>query len=210
MARKSKNNVTVICEGDTEYNYLTGLKRHINSTLNIIPTNANGGDYTNVLKKLKQTSAIGTVARFVLVDFDRYLTITNEDKNFQKLLEYCKNEQKKGNPTFLVTSNPDFDVFVLKHDENYKNKDKVTFLKDNYKYKTIEAFKNDVRIFEKFNPKLNEYLEISSKMRASELITLNKYDFDYKKYSFKKMTIIFKKENAIYKLSNIWDLFKIL
>ena len=113
MATKRRNNITVICEGDTEYNYLTGLKKHIDSTLNIVPTNAKGGDYSKVLKKLKQTSAIGTVARFVLVDYDRCVTIENEDKNFIALLDYCKNEQKKGNPTFLVTSNPDFDIFVL-------------------------------------------------------------------------------------------------
>lgn len=210
MAISRRNNITVICEGDTEYNYLTGLKKHINSTLNIVPTNANGGDYLKVLKKLKQTSAIGTVARFVLVDFDRYVTIANEDKNFQKLLEYCRNEQKKGNPTFLVTSNPDFDIFVLKHNAKYKNQDKLTFLKDNYKYKTIEEFKNDNKIFERFNLNSNEYLNISSSFNPNELIVSNKYVFDSNKYTFKKMSIIFNKENVTYKLSNIFDLFKIL
>ncbi len=210
MAISKRNNITVICEGDTEYNYLTGLKKHINSTLNIVPTNANGGDYSKVLRKLKQTSAIGTVARFVLVDFDRYITIVNEDKNFQALLNYCKNEQKKGNPTFLIASNPNFDIFVLKHNIKYKNQDKLTFLKGNYKYKTIEAFKHDPKIFEKFNPNSNEYLEVAANVNQNELIVLNKYDFDFNKYTFKKMSIVFKKENVTYKLSNIMDLFKLL
>lgn len=210
MAIRKRNNITVICEGDTEYNYLTGLKIHINSKLNLIPTNANGGDYSKVLKKLKQTSAIGTVARFVLADFDRYVTIANEDKNFQKLLEYCRNEQKKGNPTFLVTSNPDFDIFVLKHNAKYKNQDKLTFLKDNYKYKTIEAFKHDEKIFERFNPNLNEYLNVSYSFNLNELIISNKYEFDSNKFTFRKMSIIFKEENSIYRLTNIFELFKIL
>ena len=210
MATKRRNNITVICEGDTEYNYLTGLKKHIDSTLNIVPTNAKGGDYSKVLKKLKQTSAIGTVARFVLVDYDRCVTIENEDKNFIALLDYCKNEQKKGNPTFLVTSNPDFDIFVLNHNEKYKNQDKLTFIKDNYKYKTIETFKNDKSIFEKFNPNSKEYQNVCSRFDPKKYIITNKYIFEQNKYSFRSMAIIYNKDNEIYKISNINDLFKIL
>ncbi len=54
MPFRKKNNITVVCEGTTENNYLSGLKRHINSTLNIVTTNSDAGDYTSVLRKLKQ------------------------------------------------------------------------------------------------------------------------------------------------------------
>ncbi len=210
MAISKRNNITIVCEGDTEYNYLTGLKKEVKSTLNIIPCNADGGDYPNVLKKLKETSATGTVARFVLVDFDRFINVLNEDKNFYKLLEYCKNEQTKGNPTFLVVSNPDFDRFVLKHNVKYKNQDKYTFLKENYNYKSVAEFKKDVDVFKKFNKNEGKYLEVASKMNSNEYLVSNLFVFNSKKFTFQNMSIVFEKNNDIYKVSNILDLFKIL
>ncbi len=102
----------------------------------------------------------------------------NEDKNFEKLLNYCKNEQEKGNPTFLVVSNPDFDIFVLKHNEKYKNQDKLHFLKVNYNYKNLASFKNDSKIFEKFNPSLDRYKKVSSSALPENLIVYNDYKFN--------------------------------
>lgn len=205
-----RNNITIICEGNTEYNYLSGLKRHTKSILNVVPMNANGGSYSNVLKRLKQLSPVGTVARFAAIDFDRYLTVESEDKHFQELLNYCENEQKKGNPTFLIVSNPDFDVYVLHHDSKYKNQDKLIFLENNYRYKNLSEFKNDDKIFEKFNPSLNEYKNYCSSVITNHLVVKNKYTFDKQTYNFKKMGIVFNPDNSVYRLSNMKDLIDLL
>ena len=151
MRSRLINNITIVCEGLTETNYLCGLKKIAKSKLNIITHDAHGGGYTSVLKKLKQTSAFGCVARYVVVDFDRFIQIPGERAKFYDILDYCKSECKKGNPTFLIVSNPDFDHFVLSHDGRFSNQDKENFLKINYGYKTKEQFKSDSDIFYKFN-----------------------------------------------------------
>jgi hypothetical protein len=119
-----KNNISVVCEGETEYNYLIGLKKRTSAILKIKPVDAHGGGYKKILNEIKKISPIGVVARFALIDFDRYISVNKEDEYFEQLLSYCRNECKKNNPTFLVVSNPNFDYFVLKHDKKYRGQDK--------------------------------------------------------------------------------------
>lgn len=125
-----RNNISVICEGETEYNYLSGLKKKTDTILKIKPVDAHGGGYKKILKEIKKISPIGVVARFAVIDFDRYILENKEDEYFEELLHYCRNECKKNNPTFLIVSNPDFDYFVLKHDIKYKGQDKKKLYKE--------------------------------------------------------------------------------
>ncbi|MBE5763240.1 MAG: RloB domain-containing protein [Clostridiales bacterium] len=201
-----KNNVALICEGDTEYNYFNGFKRKCNSVLNVVCVQAGGGDYTNVLYKLKTTSPIGIVARFAIIDFDRYIKISGEQKNFDNLIDYCNNENKKGNPTFLIVTNPDFDYFVLEHKTTFNGKNKEQYIKLKCNYKNLDDFKSDEQIFEKFNKNGNEYKNAISKQNPRFPVS-NDIAFDSRKYKALKAHVNFNKDNICIRTSNIKELF---
>lgn len=207
--KKRKNNIFIVCEGDTEYHYLNELKERIVSNINIKPVDADGGDYNNILKELKKRSPIGVVARFAIIDFDRYKNQNKEDQHFIQLLSYCQNECKKNNPTFLIVSNPDFDHFILKHDSKYFSQDKKSFLKNNYNM-TLEEFKSDEHIFTKFNKKGNELSVLMSINNSSKCIVNNNYSFSKEKFKFSKMKIVFNESNSIHNETNFSDLYKLL
>ena len=82
MTFKIKKTISILCEGDTEYNYFTGFKEHCDSVLNIKCVPSNNGSYSIVLKNLKKISPHGTVARFAIIDFDRFQNISGEQKIF--------------------------------------------------------------------------------------------------------------------------------
>ena len=207
ISMKRKNNVAIVCEGDTEYNYFTGFKGKCESILNIRCVPSDTGNYSTVLDVLKKVSPYEVVARFVLIDFDRYLTIEGEKPNFVKLLNYCNNENKKGNSTFLIVSSPDFDHFVLAHKTDFKWKNKSDFVKK-CNYKGLADFKNDTKIFNKFNPNGDEYKETIKKLNRNYPIK-NEIVFT-KKYTFINPKVLFNEENVDIKTTNVEDLFDIL
>ena len=204
-----KNNISVVCEGETEYNYLNGLKKRTSAILNIKPVDAHGGGYKKILNEIKKISPIGVVARFALIDFDRYISVNKEDEYFEQLLSYCRNECKKNNPTFLVVSNPDFDYFVLKHDKKYRGQDKKIYINNNY-VMTLDEFKVDQNIFEKFNKNSDELARLMTINNSMKCIVSNEYSFSKDKFTFSKMKIKFNKDNMIYKEVNFIDLYQLL
>lgn len=203
-----RNRITIICEGKTEFNYFNGFKKNCISSLSITNVEIGSGDYSLVLRKIKNISPIGTVARFVVIDLDRYIKINGEKDNFNALLNYCNKENRKGNPLFIIASNPDFDFFVLNHLKSYNGNNKFEFIKNNFGYKNLNDFKNDENIFFRFNIKGDEYKTVISRFNKKFPVE-NRYIID-KKFNIKKANVVFEPENLNVKTSNIIDLFKIL
>ena len=204
---KTRNTIKVICEGKTEYNYLNGLKKFSDTNLLLDPIDCCGGGYASVLNKLKKTSPIGVVARFVLVDFDRFITQI-DTTGFYDLLNYCKNENRKGNPTLLIVSNPDFDIFVLKYNSDFTNQDKNKYIKTKYKL-SLEEFKAKKDIFD-LVVKDNDYKTKPNLVNDKQLVVKNNFKFNKNNYKFSSIDIKYNENNGVHKLSNMKDLFSLL
>lgn len=115
MSRKQrvlKKRYAIFCEGDTEYNYTDKMRKKQGVELVLKPINMHGGGYSNFLRQIKKESQTNYLAKFIIVDADRIVSVPGEKENFLKLLEYCKIQNDKGNTSlFVITDNPDLNMW---------------------------------------------------------------------------------------------------
>lgn len=127
MSRKKRilqKRFAIFCEGDTEYNYIDKMRRNQGVELVLKPINMHGGGYANFLQKIRTESQSNYLAKFIIVDADRLTTIQGELDGFNKLLEYCMIQNKKGNtPHFIIMDNPNFEYVACLHSPAYKGQD---------------------------------------------------------------------------------------
>ena len=113
------------------------------------PINMHGGGYSNFLRQIKKESQTNYLAKFIIVDADRIVSVPGEKENFLKLLEYCKIQNDKGNTSlFVITDNPDFEYVACLHDADYKGQDTKSYIVRTWGYKDLDAFKNDTEVYE--------------------------------------------------------------
>ena len=74
---------------------------------------------------------------------------------------------------------------------------------------TLDEFKTDQDIFDKFNKKTNELLRLMNINKSMNCIVSNEYSFSKDKFTFSKMKIVFNKNNTSYKEVNFIDLYKL-
>lgn len=155
MSRKQrvlKKRYAIFCEGDTEYNYTDKMRKKQGVELVLKPINMHGGGYSNFLRQIKKESQTNYLAKFIIVDADRIVSVPGEKENFLKLLEYCKIQNDKGNtPLFVITDNPDFEYVACLHDADYKGQDTKSYIVRTWGYKDLDAFKNDTEVYEFLN-----------------------------------------------------------
>lgn len=199
--------VHVFCEGDTEYHYFDLYKQMTHLGFSLKPVDVHGGGYSNMLDKIKKSSPFGILARVVLLDFDRYLSISSEKIVFDKLVEYMNNQNKKGMPFFFIVSNPDFDDFVLLHDMNYNFNNKQTVLNTNG-YQTINDLKGDKNVYKNFNKGNKKYQNALTGFNPRHVVD-NDFKYDKTKIVFRNH-IITNMSNQNIRTSNIIDLFRVI
>ncbi len=101
--RKLQKRFIVFCEGDTEFNYISKMRKKQDVHIALKPINMHGGGYTNFLNKIKTESQTNCLAKFIIVDADRLTKHHKEKENFTKLVEYCRLQNQKGTtPHFLI------------------------------------------------------------------------------------------------------------
>ena len=61
----------VFCEGDTEYNYVDGMRLKQGVELALKPINMQGGGYKSFLDEIKKEASNNCLAKFIIIDFDR-------------------------------------------------------------------------------------------------------------------------------------------
>jgi len=148
--RKLKKNYKVFCEGDTEYNYIEGLKKQRTLHIKIKAIDMDGGGYKNFLKKIKQESEANCLAKFILIDGDRALNDNKEKKNLMDIIKYCKvqNDSKRC-PHILIVNHPDFEYVACSHSTHFGEQNTSVFIRDQLNYNSVDEFKSDVNVYTK-------------------------------------------------------------
>ena len=144
----------IFCEGRTECRYFDELRRLRRGELaiKIEPVDVTGGGYTAVLDKLRKSSDSNCLAKFVLVDLDRFQKIPQERENFQKLLDFCQTRNRTARiPHFLIVQNPDFEYVACVHSPDYHGSEPARFLVDQLGYPSIADFKADPHVYSVLN-----------------------------------------------------------
>lgn len=100
------------------------MRKNQDVHISLKPINMHGGGYMNFLNKIKTESQTNCLAKFIIVDADRLKKHHKEKENFNKLVEYCRLQNKKGTvPHFLIVNNPDFEYAACLHVPEYKGQD---------------------------------------------------------------------------------------
>lgn len=176
IERVLKKRYVVFCEGDTEFNYIDGMRLNQGVELVLKPINMHGGGYSNFLKQIKRESQTNYLAKFIIIDADR-ITVPGEKENFIKLMEYCRLQNSKGNiPHFIIADNPDFEYFACLHDPAYKGQNTKSYIEKAWGYKSLEEFKNDGSVYDFLNTKNKTYENLLRIIRKQVKLVRNVYD----------------------------------
>ena len=159
MNNEIRPKLRVFVEGQTEKNYFDELGKDLNINFYIEPIDMNGGGYHNFLLQVKKKGYLGCTAIFIIVDLDK-LNDSGEKANFNKLLEFCRVQNKNRNilpPYFLIGTRNDFEYFACSHSEDYKNTNTDLYITKVFKYKSVKDFKSDPRIYYFLNSNKRSY-----------------------------------------------------
>ena len=214
MSRKPRvlqKRFAVFCEGDTEYNYIDKMRKNQGVELVLKPINMHGGGYSNFLAKIKTEAQSNYLAKFIIVDADRIATVPGERANFMKLLEYCMNQNHRGNtPHFLIVNNPDFEYVACLHHPEYNGQDIHKFIQTKLGFQKVSDFKSYAEIYDFLNRSSLSYRVMMEKIRGREKLLKNTYDIRKKNFEItvKDTSCDFDQLNR--KCSNIEEFFDII
>ncbi len=213
MSRKSrvtKKNFKVFCEGDTEYNYIDEMRRKKSLSIALKPVNMKGGGYSNFLEQVKTDGTTNCLAKFIIIDGDRAIMESGEKKNLRELLDYCILQNRSGRiPHFLIVDFPDFEYIACLHTLKYKGQNVAHYIIKELKYKTVDEFKSDEKIYNVLNTNGNSYTLMLSSLRKENCFVVNNYSISKKQYEIKVSTL-YDWEKLGKKGSNINEFFEVI
>lgn len=157
VRRLAKKKFVVYCEGDTEENYIAGLRAWLRSERPDVevavdrPINMHGGGFGEFLSRVKKGSFSNCIARFVLVDFDRCASNPREARVFRELVEYCRVQAYRKTPCFLIVTNPRFEYAACLHSPRYRGQGIDAFLLGEFGYPAVDDFKTDRQVWQRLN-----------------------------------------------------------
>jgi len=200
----------VFCEGDTEYNYIDGMRVNQGVELELKPINMNGGGYSNFLENIKCQAKTNCIAKFIIIDLDRLFTQVGEGRCLKELIDYCDLQNKNDNiPHFLIVDNPDFEYLACLHIPEYGGKDTTKYITNVLGFKDLASFKSKKDIFDYLNHGNNSYATMLSKLSGKATLIRNQYTCFRNRFEIKnKMTIYW--DTLSIKGSNIDDFYKII
>ena len=214
MSRKKRilqKRFAIFCEGDTEYNYIDKMRRNQGVELVLKPINMHGGGYANFLQKIRTESQSNYLAKFIIVDADRLTTIQGELDGFNKLLEYCMIQNKKGNtPHFIIMDNPNFEYVACLHSPAYKGQDVHKFIQSSFGTKSIAVFKGNKDIYNYLNSGELSYVNMLSSLTGKDKLLYNKYEIKKKNFEIVVKDTVVDMDNINIKSSNIEEFFDVI
>lgn len=138
----------IFCEGDTEHNYFEYIRKNKKVSLAIRPINMKGGGYASFLEKIEGDANSNCLAKFIVIDGDRALTVSGEMEALLKIINYCKvQNSSKRIPHILIIDFPDFEYVACLHTFSFKGQNVEQYIKKELGYKDIDAFKADDKVF---------------------------------------------------------------
>lgn len=154
--RTSAKRFVVYCEGETEFNYVNGLKAWLQTMdasihIRIDSVCVGGGGYKKMLEKLRTEPDSNCIARLVMLDYDRCLSDAAERETFGQLMQLSKSTVGRGRrvPIILVVSNRDFEYALCCHDLKYGDGNTDAFLCAEWGYKDVAKCKADKKVWDK-------------------------------------------------------------
>ena len=213
--RQFAKNFIVYCEGDTERHYIDGMRRWLhevdsNAHVRITPIDVGGGGYGAILHRLKKDSDSNCLARFVLVDFDRYRGVEGEAIAFKRLVEYSNNSRGKLSPCILVVSNKNFEYTLCFHDERYKGQDATAHLRSSWGYRTLDDCKADVGVWDRAHRGARGHDKALNCMEGRHLVLENTIVVDPKHFGITLKRVRFDESCEHILGVNLGDLFKVV
>ena len=173
--RQTQKHFKVFCEGDTEYNYIDGMRRQKKLRITIKPVNMEGGGYKEFLNQVKRDGGTNCLAKFIIIDGDRAITEgESERQNLRKLLEYCDIQNKSERiPHIVIVNCPDFEYVCCLHIKGYNNQKTDQFITHNLSYSSLDDFKKDTKVYNKLTTHGNSpaYMIESLMMRRPQFVT---------------------------------------
>ena len=222
--RSATLSVEVFVEGHDEKVYFDRMKqdaRFRSIAMTIKTENMSGGGYSAFLDYVKKNSAAqGCIARFIVIDYDRYLNTSGEKEPFRKLVQYCVAKNKySSTPYFLIVANPKLELLLCLHMDGYQiSKDPDRFLQDQFKCQNIGEFKKkfikENQIFDRImQPDIKTAVERACQyMRAKPKVVSNapKCKGAGVKIKFKNDKITWDENNQSHKNVNMDEFFKVV
>lgn len=201
----------VFCEGDTEYNYINGMRTRQGVEISLKPINMQGGGYAHFIDELKTKGQSNCLARFIIIDGDRLRDDSGERNNFLELLAYCRRENGKGAiPCFLIVNSPDFEYVACSHAPAYSNQQTEKYIIEVFGMKSLTAFKSKTDIYEFLNSAGRSYSVMLNKMKNSPRVVENKYHIHRQTFDVQITKTEYQEENASRRGSNIAELFEVI
>ncbi len=215
MSRKKRTlekTYKVFCEGDSEYNYVEGLRQAKKYSIAIKPVNMAGGGYSNFIKELKKDANSNCLVKFIIIDSDKALERVEEQKKLCELIAFCRLQNDcKRIPHILVINAPDFEYIACLHDLRYdRNKSTKLFIEKQMAYKDIDAFKADKKIYQVLNSKNNSIEHMLSRLDNFTAVICHRWNLNKSTYDVKIKDTEVNMNNIYRKGSNINELFEIL
>lgn len=207
--RELRKKFVVFCEGDTEYNYIDGMRLKQGVELALKPINMQGGGYANFLEEIRKEAGNNCLAKFIIIDFDRARRHSGEKAKLMELIDYCKlqNTSKKI-PHFLILDNPDFEYVACLHMESYQGQDIKKYIEQTLGLGDLDRFKAMKGVYEYLNEKSNSYRRMLSRLQKKVVenhYRINKADFSIQIDDTK---IVWENENV--RGSNINEFFEVI
>ena len=175
------------------------------------PINMHGGGYSNFLRQIKKESQTNYLAKFIIVDADRIVSVPGEKENFLRLLEYCRIQNDKGNtPLFVIADNPDFEHVACLHDTDYKGQDTKGYIVKTWGYKNLDAFKNDTEVYEFLNSEKRSFEVLLGILRRQDKLVKNLYEIKKKTFDIRIKSTVFNQDMLDQRVSNSEEFFDVI
>lgn len=213
--RSMTKKIEVFCEGDTERNYVEGMRhwlKEVDPSIEVVieSRSIKGGGYASALKSLRSAPDSNCIARVVLLDFDRWKTHPGERDAFNGLLELSRVSSKKRVPVILVVSNESFEYAICCHDKNYKEGDPAIFLRDALGYSDVSKCKGDAGLWGKLHRDGRSHAVALDRLRRRPSLVKNCISINRRTFSVGLQRVDFFSEMSSSNTSNLGDLFQVV
>ncbi len=212
--RASVKRFVVYCEGETELNYVNGLKNWLQTIdssirVRIDSVCVGGGGYIRMLEKLRSEPDSNCIARIALLDYDRCMDDRAERLVFNQLLQLSQLSANgcKRVPIVLVVSNRDFEYALCCHDLEYADGDTAALLCNGWGYKDVAKCKSDKDIWRKAHAGTRSHENAIKYLLHKPTLLQNDITTDKQTLSVTLDKVELHRDAEVIKTSNLKDLF---
>ncbi|MBE5881029.1 MAG: RloB domain-containing protein [Lachnospiraceae bacterium] len=181
--RQPEKTLKVFCEGETEFNYFEYIRKNKKVSLTIRPVDMKGGGYGSFLQMLQEDANSNCMAKIIVVDGDRALSVPGEEIKLKQLAEFCKvQNSSKRTPHILIVNYPDFEYVACLHRDTYKGQDALIYIKKVLGYQDVEDFKADADVFRVLTAKGGSIEKLRNSTNPNTKIVENRMKYNKTEY----------------------------